>query len=365
VHPSASPLLRCLRRRIPNLLQIRYFCTMNNTRKQLTELLSRRILILDGAMGTMIQRYNLAEEDYRGDRFRDFPHSLKGNNDLLSLTQPHIIGEIHKAYLEAGSDIIETNTFNANSISMADYHMEDLAYELNFESARLAKEAAEEYTQRDPSRPRFVAGAIGPTNKTASLSPDVNDPGYRGVSFDELVACYREQTRGLTDGGADLLLIETVFDTLNAKAALYAVNEYLEEKGLDIPVMVSGTITDASGRTLSGQTTEAFWNSVSHGDLFSVGLNCALGAKDMRPYIEELSGKSWTYVSCYPNAGLPNEFGQYDQSPEEMAAYIDDFCKSGFINIVGGCCGTTPDHIRRIVEAVQKHAPRAVPELTA
>jgi 5-methyltetrahydrofolate--homocysteine methyltransferase len=336
---------------------------MKTIRQQLTGLLSQRILVLDGAMGTMIQRYNLTEEDYRGERFKDFPHLLKGNNDLLSLTQPKVIREIHDAYLEAGADIIETNTFNANHISMADYHMENLAYEMNVESAKIAKAAAAEFTRRDPSKPRFVAGAIGPTNKTASLSPDVNDPGYRAVSFDDLVKCYREQTMGLIDGGADILLIETVFDTLNAKAALYAVNEYLEEKNLDIPIMVSGTITDASGRTLSGQTTEAFWNSVSHGNIFSVGLNCALGAKDMRPYIEEMADKSWVYVSCYPNAGLPNEFGQYDQTPEEMAEFIRDFSGSGFLNIVGGCCGTTPDHIRKIAETVAKAKPREVPSL--
>lgn len=332
-------------------------------KQELDNILATRIMIIDGAMGTMIQRYKLEEEDYRGTRFVDHTSPLKGNNDLLSITQPQIIKEIHTAYLAAGADIIETNTFSATSIAMADYKMEDLAYELNFESAKIAKEAIVEFLKTDNSRPRLVAGALGPTNKTASLSPDVNDPGYRGITFDELVTAYKEQTRGLIDGGADLLLVETVFDTLNAKAALFAVNEYLDENGIEIPVMVSGTITDASGRTLSGQTTEAFWNSVSHAGLLSVGLNCALGAKDMRPYIEELSEKSWVYVSCYPNAGLPNEFGQYDQTPTEMAALIEDFCKSGFLNMVGGCCGTTPDHIKAIAEVAAKYSPRKVPEL--
>lgn len=344
-----------------NFSQNPYICYM--TRAELDKILSQRIMIIDGAMGTMIQRYKLEEKDYRGTRFADYPSSLKGNNDLLSLTQPQIIKEIHKAYLEAGADIIETNTFSATTISMADYKMESLAYEMNYESAKIAKEAVAEFMQTDSSKPRLVAGALGPTNKTASLSPDVNDPGYRGISFDELVTAYKEQVKGLLDGGADLLLVETVFDTLNAKAALYAINEYLDENKLDVPVMVSGTITDASGRTLSGQTTEAFWNSVSHAGLLSVGLNCALGAKDMRPYIEELSDKSWAYVSCYPNAGLPNEFGQYDQTPAEMAGLIEDFCKSGFLNMVGGCCGTTPDHIKAIAEVAAKYPPRKVPVL--
>lgn len=342
------------------------FVPMSAIRIQLENLLRQRIVVLDGAMGTMIQRYHLEENDFRSTRFAQWPHPLKGNNDLLSITRPDVIRDIHIAYLEAGADVIETNTFNANRISQADYGMEELSYELNLESARVARQAIDAFLQAHPgSGPRFVAGALGPTNKTASLSPDVNDPGYRGVTFDELVAAYREQTSGLVDGGADLLLIETIFDTLNAKAALYAVNEYLEEKGLDIPVMISGTITDASGRTLSGQTTEAFWNSVSHGNLVSVGLNCALGAADMRPYIEELSDKAWVYISCYPNAGLPNEFGQYDQTPEEMAAVIGEFCKSGFLNFVGGCCGTTPDHIRRIAETARQYAPREVPVLEA
>lgn len=333
------------------------------TRKEWELLLNQRILIIDGAMGTMIQRHKLNEEDYRGARFQNHPHPLKGNNDLLSITQPAIIRDIHKAYLEAGADIIETNTFNGTSISQADYHLESLAYELNFASAKVAREAVDEFMKTDSSRPRFVAGALGPTNKTASLSPDVNDPGYRGITFDELVTAYKEQVKGLIDGGVDLLLVETVFDTLNAKAALYAIQEYFDEASIELPVMVSGTITDASGRTLSGQTTEAFWNSVSHANVLSIGLNCALGAKDMRPYIEELSDKSWAYVSCYPNAGLPNEFGQYDQSPAEMAALIEDFCKSGFINIVGGCCGTTPEHIKAIAEVAKKYKPRVVPVL--
>ena len=333
------------------------------TKKELQEQLNQRILVLDGAMGTMIQRYQLTEEDYRGNRFKNSSHLLKGNNDLLSLTQPQIIKDIHSAYLEAGADIIETNTFNGTTISQADYHLEEIVYELNVASARIAKEAAMEYSSLTPNRPRWVAGALGPTNKTASLSPDVNDPGYRAISFDELVEAYRLQTSGLIDGGVDMILIETVFDTLNCKAALYAVNELLEERGLDMPVMVSGTITDASGRTLSGQTTEAFWNSVEHGNLLSIGLNCALGAKDMRPYIQELSDKSWVYISCYPNAGLPNEFGQYDQGPEEMAKLIEDFCASGFINIIGGCCGTTPDHIRAIANVAARYSPRPVPVL--
>lgn len=336
---------------------------MRTSKDELQQLLNQRILVLDGAMGTMIQRYNLTEEDYRGERFRDFPYLLKGNNDLLSITQPHLIQEIHEAYLKAGADIIETNTFNSTAISQADYHLEEIVYELNFQSARIAREVVDKFNLLTPKKPRFVAGALGPTNKTASLSPDVNDPGYRAITFDELVEAYRLQAMGLIDGGVDIILIETVFDTLNCKAALYAVNELLEERNLDMPKMVSGTITDASGRTLSGQTTEAFWYSVAHGELLSVGLNCALGAKDMRPYIEELSKKSWVYVSCYPNAGLPNEFGQYDESPEDMASVIEDFCRSGFVNIVGGCCGTTPDHIQKIAEVASHYLPRKVPKL--
>ena len=328
------------------------------------EELKKRILVIDGAMGTMIQQYQLTEEDYRSERFKEFPHDLKGNNDLLSLTRPDIIENIHLAYLEAGSDIIETNTFSANRISMADYHMEDLVYELNYESARIAKKAASAITAANPSMPRFVAGSIGPTNKTASMSPDVNDPGYRAISFDELVEAYTEQLKGLADGGADLFLVETVFDTLNAKAAIMAVNTFNETQGKNYPLMVSGTITDASGRTLSGQTTEAFLNSVSHGNLLSIGLNCALGAKDMRPYLEELSEKAPVFISVYPNAGLPNQFGEYDESPEHMCVHMKDFMDHGFANIVGGCCGTTPDHIRRIAEVAHQTAPRIVPELS-
>ena len=328
----------------------------------LKEILAKRIMILDGAMGTMIQRYKLTEEQYRGERFKDFPHSLKGNNDLLVLTQPQIIQEIHEEYLACGVDILETNTFNGTYISMADYHMEDLVYELNVAGAKAARAAADKYTALTPEKPRFVAGSIGPTNKTATLSPDVNDPGFRAITFDELVTAYTEQIRGLIDGGSDLLLVETVFDTLNCKAALFACNQYFEVIGKHYPIMVSGTITDASGRTLSGQTTEAFYNSISHANLFSVGLNCALGAKEMRPYIEELSRIATCYISCHPNAGLPNEFGEYDESPAHMAALIKDFGESGFLNIVGGCCGTTPAHIKAIADVVTNMPPRQVPE---
>ena len=308
--------------------------------------IARRILVLDGAMGTMIQQYKLQEEDYRGLRFENFPYDLKGNNDLLSLTQPQIIQEIHEKYLEAGADIIETNTFNANRFSLADYHMEDLVFDINKASALLAIKAAEKFTNANPEKPRFVAGAMGPTNKTASLSPDVNNPGYRAVSFDDLRCAYQEQAKGLIAGGVDILLIETIFDTLNAKAAIMAVSEVFRELKINLPVMVSGTITDASGRTLSGQTTEAFLNSVSHLDLLTVGLNCALGAEELRPYLEELSAKAPFYVSVYPNAGLPNQFGEYDESPEMMARHLKDFTDHHFANIIGGCCGTTPDHIR-------------------
>jgi 5-methyltetrahydrofolate--homocysteine methyltransferase len=325
------------------------------------QLLNERIVIIDGAMGTMIQKHKLSEEDYRGEKFANYEHSLKGNNDLLVITQPQIIKEIHKDFLKAGADILETNTFNANSISMGDYHMQKWVVELNVEAVKLAIAAREEYTQEFGERPIFIAGAIGPTNKTASLSPDVNNPGYRGVTFDELVEAYSEQVLALIDAGADLLLVETVFDTLNCKAALYAINTIKEERGLDIPLMVSGTITDASGRTLSGQTTEAFYNSISHGNLLSVGLNCALGADQMRQYVEELSRVSEVFVSCYPNAGLPNEFGEYDDSPEGMAKVIAEWCSHGWVNIVGGCCGTTPDHIRAIAHECKKFAPRPIP----
>ncbi|MDX6379583.1 MAG: 5-methyltetrahydrofolate--homocysteine methyltransferase [Rubrobacteraceae bacterium] len=326
-------------------------------------LLKQRILLLDCAMGTMIQSYELEEKDYRGERFTDHPGQLKGNNDLLSITQPQIIRDIHEAVLEVGADIVETNTFSSTSIAQADYKMEDLAYELNYEAARVAREAADGFTEKTPDKPRFVAGALGPTNRTASLSPDVNNPGFRNVSFDELAAAYKEAARGLVEGGADLLLVETIFDTLNAKAAIFAIKEYLEEENLDVPIMISGTITDASGRTLSGQVTEAFWNSVRHAEPISVGLNCALGSKELRQYIEELSRIAETHVSAYPNAGLPNEFGEYDESPEHMAAEIGEWAANGWLNIVGGCCGTTPEHIKAIAEAVAGHAPREVPEL--
>ncbi len=324
------------------------------------DILKERILVLDGAMGTMIQRYKLEEEDFRGDRFKNHHKLLKGNNDLLSITRPDIIKEIHKAYLEAGADIIETNTFSSTSIAQADYDLQSLAYELNFESAKIAKEVAEEFTKKDPSKPSFVAGALGPTNKTASLSPDVNNPGYRAITFDELVDAYYEQTKGLAEGGADVLLVETIFDTLNAKAALFAIQSYLEDTGKNIPIMISGTITDASGRTLSGQTTEAFLISLSHVPMLSIGLNCALGASQLRPYLQVLAKEANCFVSAYPNAGLPNEFGHYDQSPEEMAAQVEEYLKEGLVNVVGGCCGTTPEHIVKIAELATKYSPRKV-----
>ncbi|MCB0652832.1 MAG: methionine synthase [Saprospiraceae bacterium] len=327
------------------------------------DILKERILVLDGAMGTMIQQYKLSEEDFRGDRFADAPKDLRGNNDILSITQPQIIEAIHRAYLEAGSDIIETNTFGATRIAQADYQMQAAAYDINYASAKIAKKAAEAYTALTPDKPRFVAGAMGPTNVTASLSPDVNDPGYRVVGFDQLKEAYYEQARGLVDGGADLLLVETIFDTLNAKAALFAIDQLFEDRGIKLPIMVSGTITDASGRTLSGQTVEAFWASISHIELLSVGLNCALGAKEMRPYIATLSKIANCYLSAYPNAGLPNEFGEYDQTPEIMEGYIRDFAGSGFVNIIGGCCGTTPDHIRAMAEGVKGLSPREIPEI--
>jgi 5-methyltetrahydrofolate--homocysteine methyltransferase len=329
------------------------------------DLLNNRILIIDGAMGTMIQQHKLKEEDYRGDRFKDWKSDLKGNNDLLSLTQPSIIKNIHKQYLEAGADIIETNTFNAQKVSLADYHMEDLAYEFNVTSAQIAKQAVEEYLSENPgSGPRFVAGALGPMNKTLSLSPDVNNPGYRSLTFDEAVNAYYEQVKGLVEGGVDLLLVETIFDTLNAKAAIFSIKKYFRESGKkELPVMISGTITDASGRTLSGQTLEAFYTSIMHAKPISVGLNCALGAKEMRPHIEELSQIASCYVSAYPNAGLPNAMGEYDEQPEDTAHYIEDWAKEGFVNIVGGCCGTTPDHIRHIAEHVKNLKPRILPKI--
>ena len=329
--------------------------------KTLEQALKERILVLDGAMGTMIQSYRLGEADYRGERFADWPSDLKGNNDLLSLTQSRIIGDIHRAYLKAGADIIETNTFNANSVSMADYGMESLARELNLESAKLARAAADEYSS--PDKPRFVAGVIGPTNRTASISPDVNNPGYRNIDFDTLRESYAEAVEGLVEGGSDILLVETIFDTLNAKAALFAIDEYFAHSGTRLPVMISGTITDASGRTLSGQTAEAFWNSLRHIEPISFGFNCALGAKELRQYVEELAGLANCHINTHPNAGLPNEFGEYDESPEQMAAEIEEWAKNGFLNIIGGCCGTTPAHIEAIAAAVAKYPPRAVPEV--
>ncbi|MGN5519201.1 methionine synthase [Halopseudomonas sp. Lyrl_26] len=329
----------------------------------LHEALRQRILILDGGMGTMIQSYKLSEADFRGERFVDWHRDLKGNNDLLILSRPEVIASIERAYLDAGSDIIETNTFNSTRVSQADYGMEDLAYELNYEGARLARRVCDEKTAETPHKPRFVAGVLGPTSRTCSLSPDVNNPGYRNITFDELVDNYSEATRGLVQGGADLIMIETIFDTLNAKAAIFAVQGVFEELGVDLPIMISGTITDASGRTLSGQTTEAFWNSVRHAKPISVGLNCALGARELRPYLEELSNKADTYVSAHPNAGLPNAFGEYDESAAETAELVAEFAQSGFVNIVGGCCGTTPEHIRAIAEAVKDIAPRQIPDI--
>ena len=332
------------------------------------EELKKRILIIDGAMGTMIQRYKLSEADYRGERFKDWPTDLKGNNDLLCLTQPHIIKEIHKKYLEAGADIIETNTFNAQKVSLADYGMQSLAYEINLAAVKCAGEAREEFYISNPNskikNQKFIAGALGPLNKTLSLSPDVNNPGYRALTFDEAVEAYYEQTKGLVEGGVDLLLIETIFDTLNAKAAIFAIKKYFRDhpKTERKDIMISGTITDASGRTLSGQTLEAFYNSVMHARPLSIGLNCALGAKEMRPHIEELSHIASCYVSAYPNAGLPNAMGEYDEKPEDTAHFLEEWAKEGFVNIVGGCCGTTPDHIQHIVKHVKKLMPRKLPE---
>ena len=330
---------------------------MKNT-KQLYQALSERILILDGAMGTMIQRHKFEEEDYRGEQFKNWESPLKGNNDMLSLTQPQAIEEIHRQYLEAGADIIETNTFSGTTIAMADYHMEEYVYELNYQSAKIARKVCDEFTTKNPEKPRFAAGSIGPTNRTLSLSPDVNDPGYRAVTFEELRLAYKQQAEALLDGGSDILLVETIFDTLNAKAALFAIDEIREERNIHIPIMVSGTITDASGRTLSGQTAGAFLISVSHMDLMSVGFNCALGAKQLTPYLQEVAENSNFAVSAYPNAGLPNAFGQYDESPEFMAEQIREYAEKGLINIVGGCCGTTPDHIKAIAELVKDYEPR-------
>ncbi len=326
--------------------------------KNIKEILQERILILDGAMGTMLQRYKFTEEDFRGERFKDWPDPLQGNNDLLSLTQPEAIATIHGKYFEAGADIVETNTFSSTTIAMADYGMEDLVYELNFESARIAKEVAQEFIKKEPHKPRFVVGSIGPTNKTASMSPDVNDPGFRAVSFDELRIAYKQQVEGLLDGGSDMLLVETIFDTLNAKAALFAIEEVKEERNIDVPIMVSGTITDASGRTLSGQTAEAFLISISHIPILSVGFNCALGASQLVPHLEVLSSKTEYAVSAHPNAGLPNAFGEYDETPEQMASQIKEYVEKGLVNIVGGCCGTTPEHISAIAEVVKNFSPR-------
>ncbi len=334
-------------------------------KKTISECLNERILIIDGAMGTMIQQYRLTENDFRGERFKDWKKDLKGNNDLLSITQPQIIEAIHTEYLEAGADIIETNTFSSTAIAQADYGMQSLAYDLNVASVQCAKRATENFTRKSTGEntcPKFIAGAIGPLNKTLSLSPDVNNPGFRSVSFDEVANAYYEQVRGLADGGADLLLIETIFDTLNAKAAIYAIKKYFRDtKKQPLPIMISGTITDASGRTLSGQTLEAFYISVAHANPLSIGLNCALGAREMRPHIEELSDIAKCYTSAYPNAGLPNAFGEYDEQPKDTAAIIEDWAQEGFVNIVGGCCGTTPDHIRKIAESVRKYKPRELP----
>ncbi len=322
------------------------------------EILQERILVLDGAMGTMLQRYKFTEADFRGDRFADWPIPLQGNNDLLSLTQPHAIAEIHRLYFEAGADIAETNTFSGTTVAMADYKMEELVYELNYESARIAREVASQFTTANPDKPRFVAGSIGPTNKTASMSPLVNDPGFRAISFDELRIAYRQQVTALLDGGVDILLVETIFDTLNAKAALFAIDELKNERQLSIPVMVSGTITDASGRTLSGQTAEAFLISVSHTPIMSIGFNCALGANQLVPYLEVLAAKSKLAISAHPNAGLPNAFGSYDQTPKQMAEQIREYMEKGLVNIVGGCCGSTPEHIRAIAALTPNYEPR-------
>jgi len=325
---------------------------------ELKKLLEQKILVLDGAMGTMLQRYRFTEEDYRGERFKEFPYPLKGNNDLLSLTQPQAIAEVHRKYFEAGADIVETNTFSGTSIGMADYHMEDLVYELNYESAKIAREEANKFTKANPDKPRFVAGSIGPTNRTASLSPDVNRPEFRAITFEELRIAYKEQVEALIDGGVDILLVETIFDTLNAKAALFAIEEVKEERNINLPIMVSGTITDASGRTLSGQTVEAFMTSVSHIPLLSIGFNCALGAEQLKPYLQRLAQKTDFFTSAHPNAGLPNAFGQYDQTPEEMQAFIKDYLDHELVNIIGGCCGTTPVHIKAIAEVAKNYKPR-------
>ena len=331
---------------------------MRDTFRTISEILKKRILVLDGAMGTMIQRYKFSEEDYRGERFKDYEYPLQGNNDLLSLTQPEAIREIHEKFLDVGADIIETNTFSSTSVAMADYHMENLIYELNFESAKIAVNTCKKYTDLNPNKPRFVAGSIGPTNKTASMSPDVNDPGFRAITFDELVDSYSEQIEALIDGGVDILLVETIFDTLNAKAALFAITGIFNKIGYELPIMVSGTITDASGRTLSGQTAEAFVTSLSHLPLLTIGFNCALGADLMLPYMKRVSRFSNFFTAAFPNAGLPNAFGEYDESSIEMGNQIEKFLEEKCVNIIGGCCGTTPEHIKVISELVKKYKPR-------
>ena len=327
------------------------------------EVLKERILVLDGAMGSLIQTYNLTEEDFRGEKFKNHAHSLKGNNDLVGITRPDVLKEIHCQYLEAGADILETNTFSGTWIAQADYKLEHAVYDINFQSAKIAKEAADEFTLKNPNKPRYVAGSIGPTNRTASMSPDVNDPGYRAITFDQLVNAYSEQIKALIEGGVDILLVETIFDTLNAKAAMFAISEVQEALGTNLPVMISGTITDASGRTLSGQTAEAFLASVSHMDLLSVGFNCALGASTMRPYLEVLSANTPFGISAHPNAGLPNEMGEYDESPSDMQKQIKEFLDKGLMNIIGGCCGTTPGHIKAIAEIAAQYKPRKVLKL--
>jgi 5-methyltetrahydrofolate--homocysteine methyltransferase len=327
---------------------------------KIEDILRERIMVLDGAMGSLIQEYKLEEKDFRNDRLKDHPKPLKGNNDLLSITRPDIIKEIHRKYLSVGVDIIETNTFGGTSVAQDDYGLGALVYDINFQGAKIAKEVAEEFTKKEPHKPRFVAGAMGPTTKLASMSPDANNPGFRSITFDELKIAFKEQARGLMDGGADMILMETVTDTLNVKAALFAIQELFEETGKQLPLMVSGTITDASGRILTGQTTEAFLISVSHAPLLSIGLNCAMGAAALRPYLQVLNEKSPFFVSAYPNAGLPNEFGKYDQTPEEMASQVEEYLKEGLVNIVGGCCGSTPAHIQKIAELTKKYKPREI-----
>ncbi|MCS5641373.1 MAG: homocysteine S-methyltransferase family protein, partial [Candidatus Marinimicrobia bacterium] len=331
--------------------------------QKLKDILNNRILVLDGAMGTMVQSYGLSESDFRGDRFKNHPCDLKGNNDFLSLTRPDVVDEIHRAYLDAGADIIETNTFNATSISQADYQTESLVYEINKAAAEIARNVVDEITLKTPEKPRFVCGSLGPTNKTASMSPDVSNPGFRNISFDELSDAYYDQAKGLVDGGCDILMVETVFDTLNCKAALFGIQSLFEDTGNEIPVMVSGTITDASGRLLSGQTVEAFWHSIRHIELLAVGLNCALGAEQIRPYVDAFSKIADTNVLVYPNAGLPNEFGGYDETPNQMSGFLQEFSESGLVNIVGGCCGTTPDHISAFSKSVEGILPREIPKI--